>query len=184
VAERAKNHTRTGTVSGVDLSLPEWVVLAVIAEHPTHGFAIATMTGPDGPLGRIWQIPRPVIYRAIGRLAAADLIRTDAVEPGNGPQRTRYRVCPPGRRAVTRWLTTPVEHVRDLRSHLLIKLALLDRLAENPAPLLARQRARLEPITQALTQARPDDDFDRVLLAWRRASASAAIAFLHDIAPQ
>jgi DNA-binding PadR family transcriptional regulator len=125
-----------------------------------------------------------VIYCAIGRLVDADLIRTDAVEPGNGPQRTRYRASAAGRRAVTRWLTTSVQHVRDLRSHLLMKLALLDRLAENPAPLLARQRAALEPITEGLTHAEPDDDFDRVLLAWRRASAAAAIAFLDDITPR
>src|SRR6185312_774794 len=39
------------------LSLPEWTVLAVVNEHPTHGFAIAQLTAPQGELGRIWQIP-------------------------------------------------------------------------------------------------------------------------------
>jgi DNA-binding PadR family transcriptional regulator len=166
-----------------ELSLPEWVVLAVIAERPTHGFAIAALTATDGPIGRVWQIPRPVIYRGMGRLADADLIITDVVEPGKGPQRTRYRITALGRGAVAHWLTMPVEHVRDLRSHLLVKLALLDRLGESPTVLLDRQRARLEPIIDALTRAEPEDDFDRILLAWRRASAAAAVAFLDDIAP-
>ena len=51
------------------LSLPEWTVLTVLSQQPAHGFAVAQLTAPDGELGRIWQIPRPVIYRAIGRLA-------------------------------------------------------------------------------------------------------------------
>jgi len=43
------------------LSLPEWTVLAVVNERPTHGFAIAQLTAPQGELGRIWHIPRPVV---------------------------------------------------------------------------------------------------------------------------
>jgi PadR family transcriptional regulator AphA len=166
-----------------DLSLPEWVTLAVICEQPTHGFAIAALTIPDGPIGRAWQIPRPLIYRAIRRLAEAELITADAVESSAlGPQRTRYRATRAGRRAVQRWLETPVDHVRDVRSQLLVKLALLDRLGRSPAELLAGQRARFNPIVQALSQdEQATDGFDRVLIAWRRASAAAALAFLDDV---
>ena len=64
------------------LSLPEWTVLTVLSQQPAHGFAVAQLTAPDGELGRIWQIPRPVIYRAIGRLVEAGLVRPESVEPG------------------------------------------------------------------------------------------------------
>ena len=80
------------------LSLAEWVVLAVIGERPTHGFAISQLTAADGELGRVWQVPRPIVYRAIGRLAAAGLIAADGTEPGNGPQRTIYAITPAGAR--------------------------------------------------------------------------------------
>ena len=40
------------------LSLPEWTVLAVVSERPTHGFAIARLTAPHGELGRMWQLGR------------------------------------------------------------------------------------------------------------------------------
>ena len=36
-----------------DLSLTEWAVLAVVAEAPAHGFAIAKELAPTGDLGRI-----------------------------------------------------------------------------------------------------------------------------------
>jgi PadR family transcriptional regulator AphA len=48
------------------LSLAEWTVLALISEAPRHGFAIFQLTAPDGELGRIWSITKPVIYRAVG----------------------------------------------------------------------------------------------------------------------
>jgi DNA-binding PadR family transcriptional regulator len=164
------------------MSLAEWTVLALISEHPTHGFAISQLTAAGGELGRIWQIPKPVIYRAIGRLEEAGLASAQTVEPGNGPQRTIYCATPVGRQAVQAWLDTPVEHVRDVRSHLLIKLALLDRAGTDATGLLQRQKTILRPIAAAIATERPQiHGFDATLLAWRRATASAALSFLDDI---
>src|SRR5690349_12965684 len=46
-----------------EMSLPEWLVLAILAEHPAHGFAVAQLTAAGGDLGRVWQIPKAVVYR-------------------------------------------------------------------------------------------------------------------------
>src|SRR5271170_6064063 len=119
-----------------EMSLPEWLVLAILSRQSAHGFAVAQLTAPDGDLGRVWQIPKAVVYRAIGLLLEAELIAPEGTEPGQGPQRTVYTATPPGHVAAGRWLHTPVEHVREIRSHLLLKLALLDRVGEDPAELL------------------------------------------------
>ena len=164
------------------LSLPEWTVLTVVSERPTHGFAIAQLTAPHGELGRIWHIPRPVIYRSIGRLLDLGLLIPGAVESGRGPQRTLYSATPQGHEAVRRWLDTPVEHVREVRSHLLLKLALLDRVGGDPTGLLERQKATLEPIAQAINAENPTSQgFDATLLAWRRATTAATMSFLEDV---
>ncbi len=165
------------------MALAEWTVLVLLSQRPAHGFALSQLTAPDGELGRIWRIPRPVVYRAIGRLVEAGLIAPASVEPGLGPQRTIYTVTGPGRQEAERWLSTPVEHVRDIRSQLLIKLALLHRAGRDPADLLSRQRAALEPIAHAMqAPGAGRDGFDAILLAWRRATATAALGFLDDIA--
>ena len=170
--------------AGPSLSLAEWTVLALIAEHPAHGFAISQLTAPGGELGRIWHIPRPVIYRAIGRLEEAGLVAPLAVEPGRGPQRTIYSATPAGRKTAADWLDTPVQHVRDVRSQLLIKLALLDRTGTDATALLLRQKAILQPIASAVATERPQrKGFDATLLAWRRATAAAVLSFLDDITP-
>lgn len=172
------------------MSLPEWLVLALLGEQPLHGFALAQLSAPDGEFGRVWQIQKAVIYRAIGRLLHAGLIAPEGTEPGQGPLRTVYTATPGGRDAAREWLRTPVEHVRDIRSHLLLKLALLDRAGEDPSDLLAAQRQALEPIVKAIearmAEARSAPDgggFDTTLLAWRRATAVAARDFLDAITP-
>ena len=167
-----------------EMSLPEWLVLAILSRQPAHGFAVAQLTAPDGDLGRVWQIPKAVVYRAIGRLLDAGLIAPEGTEPGQGPQRTVYTATPPGSQAADRWLHTPVEHVRDIRSHLLLKLALLDRAGVDPGDLLDAQRAVLEPIAAAI-EARhaASAGFDATLLAWRRATAVAALDFIDRIRP-
>ncbi len=164
------------------MPLAEHAILAVLSERPAHGFAIARLTAPGGELGRIWHIPRPVIYRSIGRLVDAGLVTPAAVESGRGPQRTLYTVTPRGRQTAARWLDTPVEHVRDVRTHLLLKLALLDRAGRDPTDLLRRQKATLEPIAEAIKAERPQrKGFDATLLAWRRATTAATLDFLDAI---
>jgi len=167
-----------------EMSLPEWLVLTILSQQSAHGFAVAQLTAADGDLGRVWQIPKAVVYRAIGRLLDVELIVPAGTEPGLGPQRTVYAATPGGRDAADRWLHAPVEHVRQIRSELLLKLALLDRADGNPAPLLAAQRAVLEPIVEAIEARRArSTGFDATLLAWRRATAVAALDFLDTIAP-
>jgi DNA-binding PadR family transcriptional regulator len=167
-----------------EMSLPEWLVLAILSQRPAHGFAVAQLTAPGGDLGRVWQLPKAVVYRAIGRLHDAELIAPEVTEPGLGPQRTVYAATPGGHEAAGRWLRTPVEHVREIRSHLLLKLALLDRAGQDPSDLLRAQRAVLEPIAAAIEASQAHSTgFDATLLAWRRATAVAALDFLDRIAP-
>src|ERR1700728_689055 len=166
-----------------EMSLPGSLVVALLSQQPAHGFAVAQRTAPDGDVGRVWQIPKAVVYRAIGRLLDAGLIAPEGTEPGQGPQRTVYTATPAGSAAAARWLHTPVAHVRDIRSHLLLKLALLDRAGEDPADLLRGQREVLEPIACAIEERRAEvSGFDVTLLAWRRATAMAALEFLDMIA--
>lgn len=165
------------------LSLSEWLVLAVLNQQPMHGFAVAQLTLPQGELGRVWQIPKAVVYRSIARMLAAGLVIPESTEQGLGPQRTVYAVTRAGSEAAQRWLHTPVEHVRDIRSHLLLKLALLDRAGGDPTDLLRGQRAVLEPIAKAIEDQHAQvGGFDAVLLAWRRATAVAALDFLDTVA--
>jgi PadR family transcriptional regulator AphA len=155
-------------------------VLGAVAEGPTHGFALAHLLSADGDLGRIWTLPRPVVYQVIKKLEQLDLVRARRTEASHlGPQRTVLGVTPSGRAALKEWLYEPVDHVRDVRSLLLLKLALLDRASADPRPLVRAQKQRVRTQLKALSRARDAaQGFDRVILEWRIASSRATLEFL------
>jgi PadR family transcriptional regulator AphA len=165
-----------------DLSLADWVVLGLVAEGPTHGWPIVRMLRADGELGRVWTVPRPIVYRSLTTLTDRGLIEqgTEATE-SRGPKRTIVRVTRAGRTALKRWLSSPVEHVRDVRTELLVKLALLDRAGMSSRELVDRQVSQLEPVIRAVSAAPPGEGFDVVLAGWRREQALAVDRFLRSL---
>ena len=124
-----------------ELSLTEWVVLALVGEAPTHGFAVARELQAETDLGRILTVHRPLVYRALSRLEEAGLVEEAATEPGDaGPNRTVMRATRRGKAALKRWFVHPVDHIRDLRIEFLIKLRLTERRGNDAQPLVAAQR--------------------------------------------
>lgn len=158
----------------------EWAVLGAVAEGPTHGFAVAQLLADGGPLGQVWTVSRPTVYQSLKKLVQQELVGERAVEPSEqGPERTILAITPAGRDALRDWLTVPVEHVRDVRSLLLLKLALIDRSGADPRPLLEAQRRRLRPQLRALErQCDETDGFDRILALWRLSSTRATAQFV------
>jgi PadR family transcriptional regulator AphA len=135
------------------LSLSEWLVVCVAAEEPTHGFAIAAQLRRDSALGAVWYVARQHVYRCLERLVALGLIRELGSERSStGPARHRCEVTPGGRQLAGAWLARPAQHCRDVRSELLVKLALLDRAGADPGGLVRAQRDRLAPIAGALDE--------------------------------
>src|SRR5581483_2184051 len=127
---------------GPGLSLTEWVVLALLAEGPSHGFAVARTLSRATALGQVWTVPRPLVYRAIGRLEQHGLIAEAGEEPGDpGPRRMVYEVTGKGRKAAAQWRAEPVRHLREVRTALLAKVILRQRAGERLTPLIAEQRS-------------------------------------------
>jgi DNA-binding PadR family transcriptional regulator len=164
-----------------ELSLADWVVLGVVAERPTHGWPVVRELAPDGGLGRVWTVSRPLVYRSLATLLSAGLLE----ESGDGarergPQRTIVRATRRGRAALRRWLDQPVDHVREVRSELLVKLALLDRAGRTSEALVERQLERLAPVFAAVSGKPAGGGFESVLATWRREQALAVQRFLRS----
>jgi DNA-binding PadR family transcriptional regulator len=162
------------------LSLTEWVVLCVAAEKPTHGFAIAAQLGRGSALGAVWYVARQQVYRSLERLAGLGLIRELGREPSSaGPVRQLCEVTPAGRELAGAWLGRPARHGRDVRSELLVKLALLDRAGADASDLVRAQRDQLAPIAGALEERlRSAEGPERTVMLWRREAISATLRFL------
>ena len=162
-----------------ELSITEYAVLGLLAESPNHGFVLSKQLESDSDVGRILTVRRPLVYRALDRLVHNDLAEPAHTEKGDaGPNRVVHRVTGAGRRELSRWLSRPVDHVRDMRIELLLKIALLIRSQRSPASLIAAQRKLIQPTLGALEEAISNDHVE----IWRQHSARAANTYLEELA--
>ena len=168
------------------LATGEWAVLTLVAEGETHGFAVARALAPGGDVGRVWAMRRPLVYRTLDVLA----------RPRAGPRR-RHRAererpaahaagdhRPRAPSGSQEWLDAPVEHVRDARSELMLKLLFLDRAGRDPGTRCSTpRRERFAAQAAASCEARLDEaeGFDRTLALWRLENTRAAIRFVEAI---
>lgn len=161
-----------------DLLLGEWACLGILCQGPAHGFAVATQLKPGSDIGRVWSMSRALTYRSIEQLRARDLVAEAGEEPGiAGGNRRILAPTRAGRSAFREWVHTPVDHLRDLRSELLLKI-LLGRA--NGLDLSSTITAQLERVTEFIdTLERTIDPLDAVD-RWRMESAIAARRFLES----
>ena len=124
-----------------------------------------------------------MVYRAIDVLAAQGLVeKQGSEESAQGPSRTMLAATATGRRALGRWLSTPVKHPRDVRSELMLKLLLHHRLDRDPAKLVEAQRTAFEPLRESLeSKLERSEAFDRTLTLWRYSNVRSAQRFLEEL---
>jgi DNA-binding PadR family transcriptional regulator len=163
-----------------ELATGEWAVLAALAEGPTHGFAVARLLARGGEAGQIWTVKRALVYHSIDRLVELGLAESIGEEAStSGPRRTVVRATALGKRRVTRWLAQPVDHLRDARSLLMLKLLFLSRRGADPSRLLRAQRAEFERMERGFdATASESGGFAGTLALWRLESARAGIRFV------
>jgi PadR family transcriptional regulator AphA len=169
------------------LTLGEWAVLGLLACGPRHAFALVKGLAPGGDIGRIWSVPTPVVYRAVNSLRDEGLIDAIGEERSDaGPPRTRLAITRIGKRQLDVWLRTPVAHLREVRSELMLKLALLVRMRRSVQPLVKAQLRVFAPMLSGLeARAAANDDprtgFDVTLARWRLENARAVWRFLESL---
>jgi molybdopterin-binding protein len=167
--------------SHAEPSFAEQVCLVLVTQGVSHGWALGTLLAPDGEIGRIWSLTRPLTYRAIDGLVDQGLLSRRGRTAGLGRDRVVLAATAAGRRTSRRWLDTPVQHLRDVRTELLVKLALRQRAGLDNEALLNAQQLLFEPAIDALTVGHGDEDFVDL---WRRESARAVRRFLdHALHP-
>jgi DNA-binding PadR family transcriptional regulator len=165
-----------------ELSTSDWAILAVLHEGPTHGFHLAQLFARGAELGFIWTIQRPQIYRGLAHLETCGFTKPLREEEGEaGPKRTVFSVTKAGQRALSTWLSQPVERIRKGRSEFLLKLVFLKRRKLNAKKLLRAQREQFQKVQklyeQHLTTAK---DAEKIVLQWRLENVRVALRFIEE----
>jgi PadR family transcriptional regulator AphA len=157
-----------------DAQLARNVVLALVVHTPRHGWAIHEELAPSGDIGRAWTLSRQLVYRAIETLVEDGLVRRAVPKDGGGADKVIVSPTAKGARTCQQWLDTPVTHLRDVRTELVLKVMLRERFALPLAPFVAAQREVFDPLISAINAAPAENAVDM----WRRESASAVKRYL------
>jgi PadR family transcriptional regulator AphA len=159
--------------------LGEWACLGILYRAPAHGFAVAARLTPAAVIGRIWSLSRALTYRSLDQLTLRRLIEPVGEEPGiAGGNRTILAATRSVRAQFRRWVHTPVEHVRDLGSELLLKLAVAAENDIDVSDMIAAQRVRVADFVAALERTGDGGD---IVQRWRYEAATGALRFLEGL---
>ena len=160
-----------------DAQLARNVVLALVVHTPRHGWAIHEELSPTGDIGRAWTLSRQLVYRAIDTLVEDGLVKRAMPKDGGGGDKVIISPTAAGKRLTMKWLDTPVTHLRDVRTELVLKVMLRERMELPLASFLEAQHEIFDPLIASINK---DTSASPVNL-WRRESANAVKRYLNRL---
>lgn len=159
------------------LDLSTGACLVLVAQGAGHGYDVARHFAPDGDVGSVLTLSRPVVYRAIKYLEAHGLVDASEAVGVRGQLKWTLACTSLGKKTAKRWLESPVEHLRDMRSEFLVKFLLIQRIGGDTVSFVRSQRSALESRSSRLIADHGRD----VVALWRREQARAAMRFLDEL---
>jgi len=151
----AKN---AGAANQTRLTIPDLVILSLLAERPMHGYEVNTIL-EDRNIRDWAPVSRPQIYYSLDKLTTLRLIRASSDDsPSAGPERRVLETTPLGRERLADALEGKSWVDKKVHQPFLIWLALswqarprtfrkqLDRRKKLLAETLAEERATLEDV--------------------------------------
>jgi PadR family transcriptional regulator AphA len=164
-------------VASTDAALAKNVVLALVTAEPQHGWALQRDLAKTGEIGRIWSLSRQLTYKAIESLVDEGLVKRSAPEDGKGADKVILSPTAKGQRVAKGWLNEPVSHLRDVRTELLVKLTIRDRMGMDNKPFVKAQQEVFAPLIEAIRKNRGTSAESK----WRRENARAIARFLEQL---
>ena len=169
--------TSTASKSAEQLDSVSGASLVLISQGIGHGYDLARHFAPDGSLGAVLTHSRPVVYRAIKQLESMGLVASSEAVGVRGQLKWTLTCTAAGRRAAREWLTSPVDHLRDMRSEFLVRVLLLQRTGDDTREFVRAQRSALNERTAHILATASRD----AVSLWRREQSRAVLRFLDEL---
>ena len=83
-----------------------FALLGLLARRERTGYELSQLLRE--PIGFFWHARHSQIYPELARLEKAGLVRHTLVRQTERPDKKRYRIAAPGRRALREWVTSPL----------------------------------------------------------------------------
>jgi PadR family transcriptional regulator AphA len=168
-----------------DRNPAEYLILGALAGGPLHGYDLYQYL--EEHLGRIWTLGRSQTYALLSRMEQAGLVAHERQAQEKRPDRKVFSLTPTGRKKVSLWVKTPVNHVRDLRLEFLAKIhflklsdqKLLKKLIESQEGVCKDKLSKIKERKRSATA-----DIECLTCDFRLSQTKAALLWLEDLKGQ
>lgn len=140
-------------------------VLGLLEERSRHGYDLKQAY--DSLFGERKPLKFGQIYSTLARLDRDGLVRVEAVEQGDGPERKRYGITARGSADLDAYLRAALDPRPGLHDELFVKVVLAITSGRDARDLLQRQRSAHRDRMRELTAAKRGAGLLRVITADR-----------------
>lgn len=161
----------------------EYILLALIAEKPAHGYDLYRTLKAIGSIHAIWNLKQSLMYALLDKLEEGGMIEGRMVADETRPSRRIYSLTEIGDRAYQEWLTSPVKHGRDMRQDFLARYHFArSKGAPQALSLIEKQKLECQSWLENLQKsaeglANPEND-ERVVISFRIFQVKAMLDWL------
>ena len=98
------------------------VILGFLFDKPKYGYDLHKEISNQKEIGQVYRIKIGKLYALLRRLESKKLIREKIEQKGKRPPKNIFNITKKGKEAFIDWMYSPIEHGRDLRIYLLMKI--------------------------------------------------------------
>jgi len=168
-----------------DLFPGEYAVLAMLRLGPKHGYEMARFMERDG-LSDVIRLEQSLLYANLKNLERRELVSGCEERAGAYPPRRVFHLTAAGEGAIDRWLTHPVQRLREVRLDFMPQLYFLHQIHPTAERTLLMEQiavcqAYRDRVVAQITRTEPAG-FQRLVLGSKASGAIATLAWLREYA--
>ncbi len=136
-------------------------------------------------IGQLWNIKQSQLYALLEKLERDGLILSSLIPGEKRPDRREFRLTDAGMGMLQEWISSPVQHARDMRQEFLARLYFARCMGRRKEEKLVRAqsntcKAWLLSLKKQLDELPTENEFERVVFNFRIHQVEATIEWLND----
>jgi PadR family transcriptional regulator, regulatory protein AphA len=164
----------------------EFVLLGFITQGPIHGYDLyKKLCDPDG-IALIWRVKQSYLYAMLDKLEKDGMLTSRTIERNTFPSRKEFQITGKGRDNFHYWLTSPVQHGREMRQEFLAKLYFAQSTSSVSYRDLKKAQLKIchewiSAIESELTQLSGQQNYAKIILNYRISQTQAMLEWLKQL---
>ncbi len=159
----------------------ENALLGILMTGPKHGYDLHGYVSTK--MNQFWDLSMSQIYALLKRMERNGVVVSQEEWQENRPAKNIFSITQKGKERFLRWVSTPVEHVRDVRIEFLAKLFFVRKLhlkegltlIDKQIDVLQEKLRVIENLKEKIT-----DEFETVLYSFKASQTTAALNWLRE----